>query len=71
MVTEYRRPPGCLSARINDAIGKLVASVYHKLSYIDTAMSESDIKKLFTGGDKRLTLEGTEIRFRTVWLCMM
>lgn len=48
-----------MSARINDAIGKLVASVYHKLSYIDTAMSESDIKKLFTGSDKQLTLEGT------------
>ena len=48
-----------VSARINDAIGKLVASVYHKLSYIDTAMSESDIKKLFTGSDKQLTLEGT------------
>ncbi|WP_320985342.1 BREX system P-loop protein BrxC, partial [Eisenbergiella porci] len=48
-----------VSSRIKDAIGKQVASVYHKLSYIDTAMSESDIKKLFTGSDKQMYLEGT------------
>ena len=30
-----------ISTRINEALGKLVASVYHKLSYIDTAMSET------------------------------
>ncbi|MDO5135215.1 MAG: BREX system P-loop protein BrxC, partial [Eubacteriales bacterium] len=48
-----------VSARINDAIGKLVVSVYHKLSYIDTAMGEADIRKLFTGSHKQLTLEGT------------
>ncbi len=36
-----------VSARINDALGKLVAAVYHKLPYIDTPMSEADIRKLF------------------------
>lgn len=48
-----------VTARINDAIGKLVASVYHKLSYIDTAVSESDIKKVFNENDRQLSLEGT------------
>ena len=48
-----------VSSRINDAIGKLVASVYHKLSYIDTAMSEADIKKLFSNSNQQLSLAGT------------
>ena len=48
-----------ISSRINDAIGKLVASVFHKLSYIDTAMSESDIRKLFSDNGQQFTLEGT------------
>lgn len=48
-----------VSSRMNDAIGKQVASVYHKLSYIDTAMSEADIKKLFLDTSKQLSLEGT------------
>ena len=48
-----------VSSRINDAIGKLVASVFHKLSYIDTAMSESDIRKLFHNNGQQLTLAGT------------
>ncbi|MCD8362902.1 MAG: BREX system P-loop protein BrxC [Lachnospiraceae bacterium] len=48
-----------VTSRINDAIGRLVASVYHKLSYIDTAMNEADIRKIFTGNEKQLTLEGT------------
>lgn len=48
-----------VSSRINDAIGKLVASVFHKLSYIDTAMSENDIRKLFNQNGQQLTLEGT------------
>ena len=49
-----------VSARINEAIGKLVSSVYHKLSYIDTAMGENDIRKLFNNGGQQLTLAGTE-----------
>ena len=35
-----------VTSRINDAIGRQVASVYHKLSYIDTAMGENDIRQL-------------------------
>lgn len=46
-------------SRINDAIGKLVATVYHKLSYIDTAMGENDIRKLFQNNGQQLTLAGT------------
>ena len=49
-----------VSSRINDAIGKLVSSVYHKLTYIDTAMGESDIKKLFNNNGQQLSLEGTD-----------
>lgn len=45
-----------VSSRINDALGKLVASVYHKLSYIDTAMGENDIRKLFKEHSQQLTL---------------
>ena len=48
-----------ISSRINDAIGKLVASVFHKLSYIDTAMGENDIRKLFNNNGQQLTLAGT------------
>lgn len=48
-----------VSSRINDAIGKLVSSVFHKLSYIDTAMGESDIRKLFSDHGQQLTLAGT------------
>ncbi len=46
-------------SRINDTLGKLVASVYHKLTYIDTAMGEADIKKLLQNDNQQLTLEGT------------
>lgn len=35
-----------ISGRINDALGRLVAAVYHKLPYIDTPMGEEDIRKL-------------------------
>ncbi len=49
-----------VSARINDALGKLVSMVYHKLMYIDTATSESDIRKLFTDKNTQLTLSGTK-----------
>lgn len=33
--------------RINEAIGRLVQTVYHKLSYIDVAMDEMAIRKMF------------------------
>lgn len=44
-----------VTARINEALGRLVTTVYHKLSYIDTAMSEADIRALFKS-DKQLSL---------------
>ena len=45
-----------VSARMNEAIGKLVDTVYHKLYYIDTAMSEGHIRNLFKTGNQ-VTLE--------------
>ncbi len=47
-------------ARINEALGKLVATVYHKLSYIDSAMSENDIRALFKNKGQQLNLDGTQ-----------
>jgi hypothetical protein len=49
-----------ISSRINEALGKLVSTVYHKLSYIDTATSESDIRNMFKNNGKQLTLDGTD-----------
>lgn len=51
-----------VSSRINEALGRLVNTVYHKLSYIDTAMSEANIRALFKSSDQiALSLEnGTE-----------
>lgn len=47
-----------ISSKINEALGKLVAQVYHKLSYIDTAMSETDIRTLFKITDNSSHLMG-------------
>lgn len=47
-----------ISTRINEALGKLIAIVYHKLSYIDTAMSETDIRAIFKNNDRQVTLDG-------------
>ena len=48
-----------VTSRISDAIGRLVATVYHKLPYIDAAMSEANIRALFkTSMQQKLTLEG-------------
>lgn len=48
-----------VASRINEAIGRLVTTVYHKLSYIDTAMSEDDIRKMMrTTNQLTLNLEG-------------
>lgn len=49
-----------ISSRISEALGKLVSTVYHKLSYIDTATSESDIRNMFKNNGKQLTLDGTD-----------
>jgi len=48
-----------ISSRINEALGKLISSVYHKLSYIDTAMGENELRQLFKANGQQLTLDGT------------
>ena len=45
-----------ITTRINEAIGKLVSTVYHKLSYIDAAMGESDIRAMFKSNGTQLSL---------------
>ncbi len=48
-----------VSARINEALGRLVKTVYHKLDYIDAAMGEDEIRKLLrTSNQITLNLEG-------------
>ena len=51
-----------VSARIQEAIGRLVQIVYHKLSYIDAPIGEAEIRKMFhTSNQLSLSLEeGTE-----------
>lgn len=51
-----------VTGRINEAIGRLVQTVYHKLSYIDVAMDEMAVRKIFkTSNQIRLNLaEETE-----------
>jgi len=49
-----------VTVRINDALGRLVATVYHKLPYINVAMSEANIRALFNNTKQlTLTLEGS------------
>lgn len=48
-----------VSVRINEALGRLVKTVYHKLNYIDAAMGEDEIRKLLkTSNQITLNLEG-------------
>lgn len=47
-----------ITSRINEALSKLVSTVYHKLSYIDTAMNDSDIRTLLKNNMQQLTLDG-------------
>ena len=48
-----------VTTRINDALGRLISSVYHKLTYIDTVMSEANIRSLFKSSNQQsLTLDG-------------
>ncbi|MDO4486385.1 MAG: BREX system P-loop protein BrxC [Bacillota bacterium] len=49
-----------VNARINEALGKQVSSVYHKLTYIDTATNEADIRKLFKDDGQQITIDGTK-----------
>ncbi len=47
-----------VNSRINDALGRLISTVYHKLSYIDTAMNEANIRALFKSTEQQsFTLE--------------
>lgn len=47
------------SARISEALGRLVKTVYHKLAYIDAAMGEEEIRKLLKASNQiTLNLEG-------------
>ena len=49
-----------VSARIMEALGRLVQTVYNKLSYIDAAMGEAEIRKMFQSTNQlTLGLEGT------------
>lgn len=49
-----------VTGRINEAIGRLVQTVYHKLPYIDTVMDESSIRKMFrTTNQLSLSLESS------------
>lgn len=49
-----------VSTRIMEALGRLVQTVYNKLSYIDAAMGEAEIRKMFQSTNQlTLGLEGT------------
>lgn len=49
-----------VSSRINDALGRLVSAVYHKLPYIEAVMNEANIRALFkVSNQQSLTLEDT------------
>ena len=57
---KLQNPSKDISTRINDALSRLVNTVYHKLYYIDTAMGESQIRSVLKGNDNnQLLLEGT------------
>ncbi len=45
-----------ITARINEALGKLAAVVYNKLYYIDTPVSDSDIRAVLHDNGQQLTL---------------
>lgn len=50
-----------VTSRINEAIGRLAQTVYHKLSYIDAAMGEADIRKMFkTSNQISLVLDNSQ-----------
>ena len=46
-------------SRINEALGKLVAMQYNKLTYMETAPELSDIAAVFNGNDGQLSFLGT------------
>ena len=48
-----------VSTRIFEALGKLVDTVYSKLSYIDTPMGEGDVRKVLAETTKQLSIDGS------------
>ena len=49
-----------IASRINEALGKLISSVYHKLSYITKAVNESDIRELLKTENEQFTIGNIE-----------
>ena len=47
-----------IAPRLNEAMGKLVTRVYHKLSYIDTPVYEQDIRELLKESAQQISLSG-------------
>ena len=46
------------ASRISEAMGRLVSAVYNKRNYIDTAVSESDIRAVISDEENQITLDG-------------
>lgn len=57
-----------VSSRINEALGKLASSVYHKLNYIDTPVSDSDIRAILTDNGQQLSLDETNYKINKLAL---
>ncbi|MBP1547887.1 MAG: BREX system P-loop protein BrxC [Oscillospiraceae bacterium] len=49
-----------IGSRINEALGKLVSTIYHKLAYIDTPTNENDILNVITSKDTQMIIAGTQ-----------
>lgn len=45
-----------IASRINEAMGKLISAVYHKLSYIDAPMSEGELRAMLKASGRQLTI---------------
>ena len=46
------------ASRISEAMGRLVSVVYNKHNYIDTAVSDSDIREVISEKEQQITLDG-------------
>ena len=57
-----------ISARINEALGKLASAVYSKLGYIDTPTSDSDIRAIFRDNAQQITLGGESVEINRLAL---
>lgn len=56
---KLQNPSKDITTRINDALGKLINTVYHKLYYIDTAMGETQIRSVLRENiGNQIALEG-------------